>query len=84
MQNYAVEVSWSMGGTIYVEAENPEHAREIALETKLPDNGEYLDSSFQTFDIYLVNSDGSQKPAIQPKPWENLQTHLDPLVNSQE
>jgi hypothetical protein len=26
----------------------------------------------------------SEKPAIQPKPWENLQTHLDPLVNSQE
>jgi hypothetical protein len=51
-KKWAVEVMWSVGGTVFVEAETEEEARELAVEAPLPKNGDYMDGSFETFDIY--------------------------------
>lgn len=51
MAKYKVPVIWQMYGYVVIEANSEEEALEIAQETQnefsLPDDGEYLDESFE-------------------------------------
>lgn len=44
MPTYRIPLIWKVSGNLYIEAENVEEAKEIALapETALPDKAEYL------------------------------------------
>lgn len=48
MKTYRIPCSWSMGGTLLIDAESLEQAKEIALnDSPLPQDGAYLEDSFQ-------------------------------------
>lgn len=44
---YKVKCFWTLGGTLDIEAENEDEARELAMEAMLPEKGEYLEASFE-------------------------------------
>jgi len=47
MKTYKVPVVWQMYGYVEVEAENVDEAVLIAEGAPLPDNGEYVEGSFE-------------------------------------
>ena len=55
MKIYKIGVVWQMYGTVEVEANNLEEAIHIlhSTDVPLPDNGEYIDGSFE------IDSEGS-------------------------
>jgi hypothetical protein len=46
LYEFAIPVSWSMYGTVFVEARNLDDAIEVAADADLPD-GDYMDGSWQ-------------------------------------
>ena len=46
MKGYAIPVTWTMTGTVYIEAESLDSARIKALAAPLPE-GSYLSESFE-------------------------------------
>lgn len=48
MPKFTLHCSWAMSATVEVDAETREEAYRIAVdEMPLPDNGEYVDNSFE-------------------------------------
>lgn len=63
MKRYKIPVSWQMYGYVTVEADTAQHAAEIAesdMGIGLPDNGEYVEASWEV-DWETVEWDGSGK-----------------------
>jgi len=52
MKTYDVPVFWMVSATVRVEAESLDDAKEQAMAGKLPDDGEYMDNSFQVDDHF--------------------------------
>jgi len=50
MKTYDIPVFWMVGATVQVEANSLDEAMELALQGKLPTDGEYMDNSFQVDD----------------------------------
>ena len=50
MKTYNIPVFWMVSATVQVEAKSLDEAMELALEAKLPIDGEYMDNSFQVDD----------------------------------
>lgn len=47
MKQWKIPVVWTMMGSVEVEAETLAEAIEIARDENIPDNGEYLDGSWE-------------------------------------
>lgn len=47
MAKFKIPVTWVMWGSVEVEADSLEEARELALEAELPKDGNYVEYSFQ-------------------------------------
>jgi len=54
MKTYKIPVVWSMIGYVEVEAESLSKAIDKAYDAPLPDNGEYLESSFEVDEAGIV------------------------------
>lgn len=63
MRTWKLPATWQMWGTLHIDAETLEEAKEIALrpETSLPHDREYLDDSFKLEDDQIL------KEANEPK-----------------
>lgn len=55
MREWKIPVTWEMYGTVYVKADTLEEAMDMAYESEIPDDCEYLDGSFEVeSDVDLV------------------------------
>lgn len=76
MRRWKIPVIWEMYGTVYVEADTLEEAMDMAYDSEIPDDGEYLDGSFEVeSDVDLVrkwyndnapDSAGESRPEDEP------------------
>jgi len=55
MREWRIPVTWEMYGIVYVEADTLEEAMDKAYDSEIPDDGEYLDGSWEVeSDVDLV------------------------------
>ena len=55
MKTYKIPVVWQMYGYVEVEAESMSEAVNKAYDAPLPDNGEYLETSFEVDEAGIVD-----------------------------
>jgi hypothetical protein len=55
MKTYKIPVVWQMYGYVEVEADSMSEAVNKAYDAPLPDNGEYLETSFEVDEAGIVD-----------------------------
>lgn len=60
-KKFKIPVTWEVFGEMEIEAENLEEAYDIARESPLPEDGEYISESFQ-IDYDYAEAKLSRKP----------------------
>jgi len=55
MKTYKIPVVWQMYGYVEVEAESMVEATLVAMDAPLPDNGDYVDGSFEVDEAGIVD-----------------------------
>ena len=55
MKTYKIPVVWQMYGYVEVEAESMVEATLVAMDAPLPDNGDYVDGSFEVYEAGIVD-----------------------------
>lgn len=57
---YVVPVYWTVCGTVEVEASSKAEAYSAAYDAPLPDNGEYVDGSFEVDEAFITDDDDEE------------------------
>lgn len=63
MKTYKIPVVWQMHGYVEVEAESMSEAVNVAMDASLPDDGSYIEGSFEVDESSFVFVD-----EVEPQP----------------
>jgi hypothetical protein len=69
MPRFAIPINWSMYATMYVEADDLDHAIDIANQQDIPD-GEYVDGSWEIDDYFAREINAELIEEIEKKAYE--------------